>query len=25
VWSFDDTWSIGQKMAYIKSKGLLAR
>ncbi|MFF3690242.1 glycosyl hydrolase family 18 protein [Streptomyces sp. NPDC002187] len=22
-WSFDDTWSIGQKAAYIKSKGLL--
>jgi chitinase len=22
-WTFDDTWSIGQKMAYIKSKGLL--
>ncbi|NUT23366.1 MAG: chitinase [Hamadaea sp.] len=22
-WSFDDTWSIGQKMAWLKSKGLL--
>jgi chitinase len=22
-WSFDDTWSIGQKTAWIKSKGLL--
>jgi len=22
-WTFDDTWSIGQKMAYVKSKGLL--
>ncbi|MBD0745099.1 glycosyl hydrolase family 18 protein [Streptomyces sp. CBMA152] len=22
-WTFDDTWSIGQKTAYLKSKGLL--
>ena len=22
-WSFDDTWSIGQRAAYIKSKGSL--
>jgi hypothetical protein len=22
-WTFDDAWSIGQKTAYIKSKGLL--
>jgi chitinase len=21
-WTFDDTWSIGQKTAYIKTKGL---
>jgi chitinase len=22
-WTFDDTWSIGQKMTWLKSKGLL--
>lgn len=22
-WSFDDTWSIGRKTAYVKDKGLL--
>ncbi|TWG06652.1 glycosyl hydrolase family 18 (putative chitinase) [Streptomyces brevispora] len=22
-WSFDDTWSIGKKAAYVKNKGLL--
>ncbi|MFF4081237.1 glycosyl hydrolase family 18 protein [Streptomyces sp. NPDC001777] len=22
-WSFDDTWSLGRKTAYVKSKGLL--
>uniref|UniRef100_UPI001E2C2F48 glycosyl hydrolase family 18 protein n=1 Tax=Nocardia aurea TaxID=2144174 RepID=UPI001E2C2F48 len=22
-WSFDDTWSIGKKTAWLKSKGLL--
>lgn len=22
-WTFDDTWSIGRKTAYLKSKGLL--